>query len=74
MTPEPNDTIPPETPTEAMRAFLSGRFVVFDGPDGSGKSTQFRRFSDWAGAQGVRVTEVREPGGTPIPPWTLSLK
>jgi dTMP kinase len=66
VTEPPADTIPPETPSEAMRAFLSGRFVVFDGPDGSGKSTQFRRFSDWAAAQGVRVTEVREPGGTPI--------
>ena len=62
----PDDTIPPETPTEAMRAFLEGRFVVFDGPDGCGKSTQFRRFSDWARAQGVTVTEVREPGGTDI--------
>jgi len=62
----PEDTIPPETPTEAMRAFLAGRFVVFDGPDGSGKSTQFRRFADWAMAQGVVVTEVREPGGTDI--------
>jgi len=49
-----------------MRAFLSGRFVVFDGPDGCGKSTQFRRFADWASAQGVTVTEVREPGGTSI--------
>ena len=45
---------------------LRGRFVVFDGPDGSGKSTQFRRFADWAMAQGVVVTEVREPGGTDI--------
>jgi len=62
----PDDTIPPETPTEAMRAFLAGRFVVFDGPDGCGKSTQFRRFADWAHAQGVVVTEVREPGGTEI--------
>jgi dTMP kinase len=62
----PNDTIPPETPTEAMRAFLAGRFVVFDGPDGCGKSTQFRRFADWARAQGIVVTEVREPGGTDI--------
>ena len=51
----PDDTIPPETPTEAMRAFLAGRFVVFDGPDGSGKSTQFRRFADWAVAQGRRA-------------------
>jgi dTMP kinase len=62
----PNDTIPPETSIEAMRAFLAGRFVVFDGPDGCGKSTQFRRFADWAAAQGVVVTEVREPGGTSI--------
>lgn len=54
------------TPTERMRAFLSGRFIVFDGPDGCGKSTQFRRFADWASAQGLVVTEVREPGGTAI--------
>jgi dTMP kinase len=49
-----------------MNTFLSGRFVVFDGPDGCGKSTQFRRFAQWARAQGVVVTEVREPGGTDI--------
>ncbi|MFM7798866.1 MAG: dTMP kinase [Planctomycetota bacterium] len=48
-----------------MRA-LQGKFVVFDGPDGSGKSTQFRRFADAARAAGVEVVEVREPGGTPI--------
>jgi dTMP kinase len=51
--------------TAWMRA-LGGRFVVFDGPDGSGKSTQFRRFSDVARAAGVDVVEVREPGGTAI--------
>ncbi len=62
----PQDTIPPEASTDRMRGFLGGRFVVFDGPDGCGKSTQFRRFSDWARAQGVVVTEVREPGGTDI--------
>ena len=48
-----------------MRA-LAGTFVVFDGPDGSGKSTQFRRFADAARGAGVEVVEVREPGGTPI--------
>lgn len=47
-------------------AALSGRFVVFDGPDGSGKSTQFRRFVSLARESGVRVTEVREPGGTHV--------
>ena len=48
-----------------MRA-LAGRFIVFDGPDGSGKSTQFARFAAHARAAGVNVVEVREPGGTPI--------
>jgi dTMP kinase len=45
---------------------LRGRFLVFDGPDGSGKSTQFRRFSEAARAAGVPVVETREPGGTDI--------
>jgi dTMP kinase len=51
---------------DAWMRSLGGRFVVFDGPDGSGKSTQFRRFSDAARAAGIEVVEVREPGGTPI--------
>lgn len=45
---------------------LAGRFVVFDGPDGSGKSTQFKRFLATCAAAGVRVCDVREPGGTAI--------
>ena len=45
---------------------LAGRFIVFDGPDGSGKSTQFRRFAEHCRAHGLKVCEVREPGGTPI--------
>ncbi|MEK6701854.1 MAG: dTMP kinase [Planctomycetota bacterium] len=45
---------------------LSGRFIAFEGADGSGKSTQLRRFVDAARAAGVAVCEVREPGGTPI--------
>ncbi len=48
-----------------MRA-LGGRFLVFDGPDGSGKSTQFRRFADAARSSGVVVVETREPGGTQV--------
>ncbi len=43
-----------------------GRFVVFEGPDGSGKSTQFRRLSDAAKDRGIPLCEVREPGGTPV--------
>jgi dTMP kinase len=43
---------------------LAGRFIVFDGPDGSGKSTQFSRLAGLAGRH-LTVCEVREPGGTP---------
>jgi dTMP kinase len=45
---------------------LRGRFLVFDGPDGSGKSTQLKLFLKAAKDAGLSVTEVREPGGTEI--------
>lgn len=45
---------------------LAGRFIVFDGPDGSGKSTQFRRFCAFAQRHGLGICEVREPGGTQV--------
>ena len=56
----------PMTVDAAWMHSLGGCFVVFDGPDGSGKSTQFRRFADIARTAGVDVVEVREPGGTAI--------
>lgn len=52
--------------TTAWVQQLAGRFVVFDGPDGSGKSTQFRRFAKFVREAGQEVCEVREPGGTII--------
>ncbi|MBX3359747.1 MAG: dTMP kinase [Phycisphaeraceae bacterium] len=45
---------------------LAGRFIVFDGPDGSGKSTQFKRLLETASRHGVPVCPVRDPGGTPV--------
>jgi len=45
---------------------LAGRFLVFDGPDGSGKSTQCARFASRCREAGLTVCEVREPGGTAI--------
>ena len=55
---------PPLDSTLADR--LRGKFLVFDGPDGSGKSTQLSRFIPAAQAAGLTVCEVREPGGTHI--------
>ena len=45
---------------------LAGRFVVFDGPDGSGKTTQLERFAEHCRSAGLVLCEVREPGGTAI--------
>lgn len=50
----------------ALVSALPGRFVVFDGPDGSGKSTQLARFVAAADRAGVDILSVREPGHTEV--------
>lgn len=54
------------TPAPEWLPALAGRFIVFEGPDGSGKSTQFRRLHQLCESGGVSVCEVREPGGTVV--------
>ena len=44
----------------------SGRFVVLEGIDGVGKTTQIALLGAWLEALGVPHTLVREPGGTPV--------
>ena len=41
---------------------LAGRFIVFEGPDGTGKTTLARLYADEARAAGERVTAVSFPG------------
>jgi dTMP kinase len=45
---------------------FSGKFVVLDGPDGCGKTTQARLLAEWLKEHGVAVESFRDPGDTAI--------
>jgi len=42
----------------------SGKFIVLDGPDGCGKSTQSKLLAGWIEQQGTSVVTYRDPGTT----------
>lgn len=43
-----------------------GRLIVFEGPEGVGKTTQLGMLGEWLEARCVKHTRVREPGGTQL--------
>jgi dTMP kinase len=42
-----------------------GTFIVFEGLDGNGKTTQVKLLEQYFKDKGLKVTTTREPGGTP---------
>ncbi len=45
---------------------MIGKFIVLDGPDGCGKTTQTKLLAQWLGRQGADVATFRDPGATAI--------
>jgi dTMP kinase len=49
-----------------MSETVQGRFLVLEGPDGSGKSTQAARLAAWLASRGLTALHLRDPGGTRV--------
>jgi len=48
------------------RVSMDKKFIVFDGPDGCGKSTQVALAAEYLGRKGADVVVTRDPGGTQV--------
>ena len=52
--------------THSAMRFLQGKFIVLDGPEGSGKSTQTQLLKTALETAGLDVLAVRDPGTTRV--------
>ena len=70
--PAPNDgdgqrtaSVVAEMPVRKTGAGVRGRFITFEGGEGSGKSTHCKLLADRLQTLGIEVILTREPGGSP---------
>jgi dTMP kinase len=45
---------------------FGGKFIVLDGPDGCGKTTQLELLAEYLNNEGIEVVKTHDPGGTAI--------
>lgn len=50
----------------SLKTKLPGKFIVFDGPDGSGKGTQIRLLTERLARESIPFETAIDPGGTRI--------
>lgn len=43
-----------------------GKYIVIEGPDGTGKTTQADALQAHLAAQGIQAVHIKEPGGSPV--------
>ncbi len=51
---------------DTIKGKLAGKFIVLDGPDGCGKSTQVELLGQWLEKNGINHKLLRDPGATAI--------
>ena len=49
-----------------LKGELAGKFIVLDGPDGCGKTTQTRLLAEWLQKEKMPTVSFRDPGDTAI--------
>lgn len=45
---------------------FTGKFIVLDGPDGCGKTTQLELLAEYLNKKGIELVKTHDPGGTKI--------
>jgi len=49
-----------------LQSKFSGKFIVIDGPDGCGKTTQLELLAEYLNNEGIEIVKTHDPGGTKI--------